>query len=329
MWDELVDLISRPQQAVMGFSKEGSDQFGRTNQWVSNKGYDPGYFGVPAIMSTIPAGLKGAWKGLTGQQDYNDWNLAEGATDNPKIDSAINTGIRMTADPLGAVPFGGRSQKLGTMARTAGNLWDAKRYAPEAYDKLKSGGIWNALNMDIAHGGGGNLPTVIRSQGDTRPIMESLGYTSSMNAPLAGFTTPDSRFLVADTTRATPSWLHEFVHDTTKRFIDPQEAKAAYEAVYNASGKQAKALGDLYSKHKNNLGRVGEEYYAKVANQNTPEVMEWLMGRVGEPAKKTLGYIDDMANKRLAQVNTGAANPISYNFNPSVVRFLSNMWNEE
>src|SRR5574343_1408934 len=136
MWDEFVDLISRPQQAVMGLAKEGSDQLGKTNQWISEKGYDPGYFGVPAMWSTIPAGLSGAWKGFTGQQDYNDWNLAEGTTDNPKIYSAINTGVRLFADPAGLVPFGGQSQKLGTMARTAGNLWDAKRYAPEAYDKL-------------------------------------------------------------------------------------------------------------------------------------------------------------------------------------------------
>lgn len=311
MWDELVDYIGRPQQALFGFAKRGSDAFGAMNTKLQDRGMNPGIAtGLSAAASMIPGAL-GAYEGLTGKGKFNAWDLTEDATNSQPFNAALGNFIDFTADPMSAIPFGGSSQKLGTGIRTAKNLWDMRGASPQAYSKLMDNGLVNALKMDISHSGAGNLPVVIRGEGDVKPIGQALGYKSSNPNAAAGFISPDAKFMAADVTRNNPSWLHEFIHDTTRRFIDPEEARKAYESVYCVASDTIKnKLG--YQNLANNPGKLGEELYAKVVNQNTPELLEKILSRVNSPAASTLRYVSDLASKRLAQVNTGAANPLKW-----------------
>ena len=313
MWDEFIDYVSRPQQALFGFAKRGSDAFGAINTKLQDRGMNPGIATATSAVASMIPGALGAYEGLTGKGKFNAWDLTEGATDSKPFNEALGNFIEFTADPMGAIPIGGASQKLGTGMRTARNLWDMRSASPQAFSKVMDNGLVNALKMDISHSGAGNLPVMIRGEGDLKPMVNSLGYKSSNPNSVSGFISPDAKFMAADVTKEKPSWLHEFVHDTTKRFIDPEEAKRAYEAFYNAVGQGAKQrIAIDYPGLVGNLPRLGEELYAIITKQNTPEVLSKIMSKVEGPASNTLKYVGDMANKRLAQVNTSAANPLKW-----------------
>lgn len=337
-WNAASYLMQAPQQAVFGFGKNGSDAFGKINNYLQDKGMDNLPATFLSALGSVPAGLYGANKAalFSGRgNNIRGEQLADGLFENPKYDKVAGVGLDFFADPWGAasIPL---SQKIGTAARTTKNLLKARTENIPAYEDIKETiGIPKAIaSLDISDPGThrmsddiwkfhGNpkekwdkmvddtslLPMAIRVDApNIHGTMEQMGSV----VPQTGVTTGQSRggHTIINAIRrpkwqAEDTWGHETLHNTAGMLPDKIRGQLSRHIEGVLASEQPEILNtvkEVYAPiYRSRLGdMLGEEGLAHSIYNYGMSV----------PLDDDIITLLDYTNRRRMRINTDPAMPL-------------------